>query len=295
MKFDILENVETGEPVTAPAPLETLPLVPVENYVLSADDYTVFKQLDQSKSRRWPDIPYPTQEAGESSHADPVPSSDQSQDALKTLLDTIEGRVFLDLDMLKAHGRDPIKAYKDKDKNTIFNRIKQGDLQCPSCADKHNFSSTQKLKNHYRTVHLHQTPYKCNQPDCKDKPEGFNDKAALRNHIIARHQEETSKKKLKAGEAKQVKQKVCPQCGWKTYSLGEYNRHMNEHEETFQCQHCQRVFPHKRNFNEHMSRSCPVLKGQGAYDKLETFTCEVCGKSFMHKKSLNRHEKTHVK
>ena len=275
--------------------LECVPLQVLEGYDITQEDPRVFLSVDKDKPRRWPSIPYPKMpsapQPNDPPHPDPEAENRKKQ--IDSLLDHIEAKVHKDLDFLKAHGRDGIASYKKQDQTRIFNKIESGDLKCPSCGDDHNFSSTQKLKNHFRSYHLKQTPYVCPTDGCTDHPEGFNSTSSLREHMIAKHQKDPGSKRKKI-PSKPATRYICPTCGWGTFSHSEYKRHVAEHLEDFHCPECNKDHKRKKALTDHLENSCPVLRARGVYDYSEKHECDQCGKSFTHLRSLTRHKKIHL-
>ena len=293
VKYDI-RIADTGEDVYIPRPLDCSPLQSIMEYNISQEDPRVFSSVDPNRKRRWPEIPYPVdQPANIPNTPHPDPEGETRRKEIGKLLDHMEEKVHKDIDFLHAHGRQPIKTYREKDQKRIYNKIRSGDLQCEVCADGHNFASTQKLKNHYRSVHFKKTPYLCPEPGCQDMPDGFNNSSTLRSHIIAKHKKDPGSKRKKI-PPKPAQQLTCPNCGWKTYSSSEFKRHQKEHTENFDCPHCNKTNKHKKGLTDHLASSCPVLRGQGKYDDLEKYECDQCGKEFAQERSLRRHEKKHL-
>ena len=281
-----------------PYPLECAPLQTVAEYDLQAEDPRVFSSIDTFRSRRWPSIPYPqlpepTDDNPPAPTPHPDPQGEERRKEIQKLLDHMEEKVHKDVDFLLAHGRNPLKSFKEKDKKRIFNKIKSGDLKCAICDDDHDFKSTQKLKNHFRSKHLKCTPYLCPEAGCEDQPDGFNNTSSLRNHMIAKHQKDPGSKRKKV-PPQPAQQLTCPNCGWKTYSASEFKRHQKEHTENFDCPHCNKTNKHKKGLTDHLASSCSVLRAQGKYDDLPKYECDQCGKEFAQERSLRRHEKKHL-
>ena len=101
--------------------------------------------------------------------------------------------------------------------------IKARVVKCPICKDDKEYSSTQRLRNHYRRKHTDLKRYSCAKCDGE-----FSDSGALKKHLEEIHHLATGKRQAPIA----LQCHFCEERGihWVTYSQGRYNAHTNEHE-----------------------------------------------------------------
>ena len=165
--------------------------------------------------------------------------------------------------------------------------VEQGSVTCPVCKDGKEYTSTQKLKNHYRQKHTDIRKYVC--ATCS---QSFSDTGALRRHLEEIHHTTTTKR----APPIPYKCRFCEEKGvnWVNYSAGRYNAHIKEHEYKakfgdYRCRFCHKDFQHKRTMEAHVRDSCP--KRPGAKEEGKKYECpkEGCTVRFTNKKSIPKH------
>ena len=187
----------------------------------------------------------------------------------------------------RLYGIDYCKELALEESQKQLVTLQRGSVTCPVCKDGKEYTSTQKLKNHYRQKHTDIRKYVC--ATCS---QNFSDTGALRRHLEEIHHTTTTKR----APPIPYTCRFCEEKGinWVNYSAGRYNAHIKEHEYKvkfgdYRCMYCHQEFQHKRTLESHMKDSCK--KRPGAKDAGKKYVCprEGCGVRFTNKRSIPKH------
>ena len=133
-----------------------------------------------------------------------------------------------------------------------------------------NFNLEQKLKDHFKSAHTEEKPYKC-FICCIS----FTLKDGLKNHLRDVHEGN-----------KPLPSQQCPFCDKKLFRKDKLNDHISsvhEKEKLNQCDTCKCFFSNKQHLKRHI---------ETVHEKKKPFKCSTCEKCFSQTHVLNRHIKT---
>ena len=150
--------------------------------------------------------------------------------------------------------------------------LKKDINKCDFCDYQSN--SSYNLSSHIRGVHLHLLT---KNKACGLCPTKFLTKALLGIHMQSKH-------KIDAG----CKTFNCTFCSYSTPRKGDFNRHLNTHDEkrmSFLCDICHGSYKSARLLQTHVSR----IHNRRIHNTIEENKCELCKKSFSRPSRLKNH------
>jgi KRAB domain-containing zinc finger protein len=156
-------------------------------------------------------------------------------------------------------------------KAITYSQIEKKTKELPWChICKINFNLEKELKDHFKSSHMEEKPYKC-FICCIS----FTLKDKLKNHL--RHVHEGNKP---------LQSQQCPFCDKKLSRKDKLNDHISavhEKETSYQCDTCEIFFSNKQHLKRHI---------ETVHDRKKPFKCSTCEKCFAQTHLLNRHIET---
>ena len=156
-------------------------------------------------------------------------------------------------------------------KAITYSQIEKKTKELPWChICKINFNLEQKLKDHFKSTHGDEKPYKCFI--CSSS---FTLKARLKKHLRDAHE---GKKPYQSHQ--------CPFCDKKMSrkkTLDDHISSVHEKVKAYQCHTCKHFFSYKQHLKRHIEM---------VHEKKKPFKCSTCEKCFSQTHLLNRHIET---
>ena len=271
-------EVVDGEVKIYPITLACRDLEVVAGWTLAGENPTFYNQLHlwHGARREWPQqplpgssqAPVPTGSAAMPSTSEDVRgASQEGHSHSKEVLEELYRVHHVVAKMIMGLGGDPFKHFQDTNLENILEKIKSTDLSCKVCGKQ--YSTSARMKNHFRKRHLGKTKYQCDI--CKRY---YTDAGSLREH--ARVHDAT------------LNPHKCPVCPKTFGTEAKLRQHQPVHgKPQFACQFegCDKEFKWPKGKKEHEAK-CPHNPN---LPKEPPFKCSKCDKAYWDKRSLDRH------
>jgi uncharacterized Zn-finger protein len=187
-----------------------------------------------------------------------------------------------DLESPSGVGKSTKKIHEESKMNSkmpdfakaiTYSQIEKETKELPWChICKVNFNLGIELKDHFKSTHAEEKPYKC-FICCIS----FNSKDRLKNHLRDVHEGN-----------KPLPSQQCPFCDKKMSRKDKLNEHISSihrKEKLYQCDTCKIFCSSKQHLKRHI---------ETVHEKKKPFKCSTCDKCFSQSHLLNRHiEKVH--
>lgn len=181
--------------------------------------------------------------------------------------------------LLKEFNIDACHEYKVSQASTVLANVVPGDKVCTICDQE--LSDHNRLRNHIRARHLDETRYRCD--NCG---KSFGDKNTLSVHM------QSHKDKMPF---------ECGICKKQLPSRGKLNEHLKLHSVgRVSCAWCAKDFAEKKSLRDHQKvckeRPAPEDMEEEEAEALppptqEKFKCKLCPREYKYNKDLRKHER----
>ena len=181
-------------------------------------------------------------------------------------------------------------------KRTFQRHMDYHNKKCSHC--ELDFEDTETLKNHFKTVHDHNSRVK----KCLKCSKTFNTYLALKNHKSNVHGEVVRKKKIPILNAS-TRQKIiendgkiqkCQECEMEFTNSQLLIIHLRNAHRTkwvrtklLKCKKCEKTFSSKKSRQAHETFYCELREDMN----VEKYKCDICKYEFVHEKTRDEHVK----